>query len=440
VVRFQLGNHLGSSILEVDAGGSVISYEEYHPYGTTAYHSGTGTAEVSLKRYRYTGKERDEETGLYYHGARYYAPWLGRWTSADPAGVTLWSAFTYVRDNPVRYLDPDGKDENDPQQSIAGVGFRFDVTYVLHASKVVPQIPFLGLVVRKSQYQGKGAVEPYPADWGFIATDPKSRLTLAEHMLAQHVMGPDPHQRPSPFISVSERPFGSSNHEGVPFWINIKDAKEAGAVFYSHEEVLAAMEDLAKSDPGRWGPRVDMWKAAQPKEREAAFSGYIPPSAVETAGVQVAKGIGTGLAAVGVVTTTIDLTGAAFESVATDSPTALLVEATKQTGAWAAGSVGAEAGAAIGAVGGPIGSAVGGILGGMITGTAGYTGADMLTQGIERKAPPSIKDVPRAAVNFAKSASQAQEGVADPQTERARDTEGLPSWTDHIGPMLRSLF
>jgi RHS repeat-associated protein len=83
VIRFQLGNHLGSAVLEVDEGGLVLSYEEYHPYGTTAYHSGTGAAQVSLKRYRYTGKERDEETGLYYHGARYYAPWLGRWTATD---------------------------------------------------------------------------------------------------------------------------------------------------------------------------------------------------------------------------------------------------------------------------------------------------------------------------------------------------------------------
>ena len=40
----------------------------------------------SPKRYRYTGKERDEESGLHYHGARYYAPWLGRWTSCDPKG------------------------------------------------------------------------------------------------------------------------------------------------------------------------------------------------------------------------------------------------------------------------------------------------------------------------------------------------------------------
>ena len=86
-IRYQLNNHLGSASLELDEAAAVISYEEYHPYGTTSYHSVRSGVEVSLKRYRYTGKERDEETGLYYHGARYYACWLGRWTAADPVGL-----------------------------------------------------------------------------------------------------------------------------------------------------------------------------------------------------------------------------------------------------------------------------------------------------------------------------------------------------------------
>ena len=43
--------------------GSIISYEEYYPYGSTSYQAGRSAVEVSLKRYRYTGKERDEETG-----------------------------------------------------------------------------------------------------------------------------------------------------------------------------------------------------------------------------------------------------------------------------------------------------------------------------------------------------------------------------------------
>jgi RHS repeat-associated protein len=109
VQRYQLGNHLGSASLELDKDGGLLSYEEYHPYGTTACQAMNSIAEVSLKRYRYTGKERDEETGLYYHGARYYASWLGRWTSADPAGmVDGTSLYPYVRDNPVQRTDPSG--------------------------------------------------------------------------------------------------------------------------------------------------------------------------------------------------------------------------------------------------------------------------------------------------------------------------------------------
>ncbi|UQA61432.1 SpvB/TcaC N-terminal domain-containing protein [Polyangium aurulentum] len=109
-VRYQLGNHLGSAALELDETGLVISYEEYHPFGTTAFHAAASGVEVSAKRYRYTGKERDEETGLYYHGARYYAPWLGRWTSADPAGVVDGpNLYAYGRNSPLRFVDPDGR-------------------------------------------------------------------------------------------------------------------------------------------------------------------------------------------------------------------------------------------------------------------------------------------------------------------------------------------
>src|SRR5690606_38207634 len=86
-LRYQLDDHLGTALLEVDEAGAVITYEEYHPYGTTAWYAEKSAIQVSAKRYRYTGKERDEETGLSYHGARYYAPWLGRWTAADPAGI-----------------------------------------------------------------------------------------------------------------------------------------------------------------------------------------------------------------------------------------------------------------------------------------------------------------------------------------------------------------
>jgi RHS repeat-associated protein len=115
LTRYQFGNLLGSSVLELDERAAIVSYEEYYPYGSTSFQSGRSKTEVSLKRYRYTGKERDEESGFYYHGARYYAPWLGRWSSADPGGaVDGANLYRYARDNPVRLTDASGMQPDDP--------------------------------------------------------------------------------------------------------------------------------------------------------------------------------------------------------------------------------------------------------------------------------------------------------------------------------------
>lgn len=96
--HYQYDNHLGSASLEPDYTAAIIRYEEYHPFGTTSYPSGRTETELSLKKYKNIGKlkrsgnpandsdagERDNETGLYYYGARYYAGWLSWFVSVDP--------------------------------------------------------------------------------------------------------------------------------------------------------------------------------------------------------------------------------------------------------------------------------------------------------------------------------------------------------------------
>jgi RHS repeat-associated protein len=104
-VKYHLGDHLGSSNLVVDNTGALVNQEEYLPYGETSFGS------FARKQYRFTGKERDSESGLYYHGARYYAPWLGRWVSCDPVGpVDGPNLYEYARSDPERLVDTTGKE------------------------------------------------------------------------------------------------------------------------------------------------------------------------------------------------------------------------------------------------------------------------------------------------------------------------------------------
>jgi RHS repeat-associated protein len=120
VQRYQLDDHLGSATIELDDTSAVLTYEEYHPFGTTSFHCAPRNG-IARKRYRFTGKERDDETGFTYHGARYYIPWLARWASPDPAGLVDGPArYSYVRNNPIILHDPSGTEGEKDKPEIAG--------------------------------------------------------------------------------------------------------------------------------------------------------------------------------------------------------------------------------------------------------------------------------------------------------------------------------
>jgi RHS repeat-associated protein len=102
-VRFELGDHLASSVITLDLSGLELRREEYYPYGDTSFGS------FARKRYRFTGRERDEESGLSYHRHRYYAPWLMRWISPDPSGrADGLNLYRYARSQPIGFVDLQG--------------------------------------------------------------------------------------------------------------------------------------------------------------------------------------------------------------------------------------------------------------------------------------------------------------------------------------------
>jgi RHS repeat-associated protein len=108
-IHYQLSNHIGSRSLEIAENGDVITYEEYFPYGGTAFIAGRSVRDINLKEYRYSGKERDDFSGLYYYGYRYYAHWIGSWISPDPIGPEdSENLYLFVQNNPINLVDPNG--------------------------------------------------------------------------------------------------------------------------------------------------------------------------------------------------------------------------------------------------------------------------------------------------------------------------------------------
>ena len=103
LIRYKVGGNF-----ELDDKGQLISYEEYSPFGSTTYSACSKGVEAP-REYRYASYYRDFETGLFLCGARYYAPWLGRWMSPDPVGTKEGlNMYEYVGSDPINYTDVSG--------------------------------------------------------------------------------------------------------------------------------------------------------------------------------------------------------------------------------------------------------------------------------------------------------------------------------------------
>ncbi|MBW5407608.1 RHS repeat domain-containing protein [Morganella morganii] len=109
LIRYNCLDAQGSVALELSAEGDIITQEEYYPFGGTSLFSSRNESEAEYKYHRYSNKERDNLTGLYDYGFRYYAPWLCRWISPDPLGIADgMNVYCMVHNNPVTYRDTAG--------------------------------------------------------------------------------------------------------------------------------------------------------------------------------------------------------------------------------------------------------------------------------------------------------------------------------------------
>lgn len=106
-LHYYLSDHLGSTRVVIDSTGLLEDRYWYHSFGTLVSEQ-TSTNQA----YRYTSKPLDKEGGLdiYYYGARYYDPELGRFLALDPAAgeYPSLSPYAYCANNPLRHVDPDG--------------------------------------------------------------------------------------------------------------------------------------------------------------------------------------------------------------------------------------------------------------------------------------------------------------------------------------------
>jgi RHS repeat-associated protein len=117
-LRYNLEDHLGNASFTLDYLGSLTHRAEFFPFGETSFGSYT------KKRYRFCGKERDEESGLYYYGARYYMPWQCRFVSVDPlAGeYPFYTPYQYAGNQPIISVDIDGLEGSTQNNSQSAEG------------------------------------------------------------------------------------------------------------------------------------------------------------------------------------------------------------------------------------------------------------------------------------------------------------------------------
>ena len=106
---FYHSDHLGSTSYITDDHANITQYDAYLPYGELLVDEHSSSEDLP---YKFNGKQFDDETGLYYYGARYMNPMASIWYGVDPLAekYTTTGGYVYTLNNPVKFIDVDGRE------------------------------------------------------------------------------------------------------------------------------------------------------------------------------------------------------------------------------------------------------------------------------------------------------------------------------------------
>ena len=218
--------------------------------------------------------ERDEESGLSYHAARYYASAFCRWISPDPLyNGTRSNPYAYASGRPMELTDRNGLQEKKPDQQGPP-----------SSTPVVSQVPNRNTVVRKTN----PSVNKSPESSGMKAKDPNANVSAGEHALNEHQGGP------TPWLSGSDTLLGDPKIEGTRYWISKSIAKKTGTKVISTDQLLTDVDRIAseRNSPGFSERIANYFKPDQANIKEVLFRGYISPGAIESLATRACKGAG----------------------------------------------------------------------------------------------------------------------------------------------------
>jgi RHS repeat-associated protein len=177
-------DHLGSTSYITDASGEVYQHLEYFAFGETFVEEHSNTNRTP---FLYNGKELDDETGLYYYGARYYDARTSIWASVDPLAEKYPNAspFIYCANNPVNLIDPDGRSWTDPDGNvIEGEALKNVKVYIFHDNDFKEQalIQYQDAVKKYGEgsvaLSNTGTTKGFSEDWGNMDGDVKEVMIM----------------------------------------------------------------------------------------------------------------------------------------------------------------------------------------------------------------------------------------------------------------------